>query len=63
MTLALGIRANTAIFSVAYTVLLHPLPFPEPNRLVILEERDLDGDPISIAYPNPNYVDWRERAR
>ena len=62
VTLGLGIGANTAIFSVVYTVLLRPLPFPESDRLVVLAGKGKDsliGD--TVAYPD--YEDWRARAQ
>lgn len=55
-TLALGIGANTAIFSVVNAVLLRPLPYKESDRLVFLYERGTQMD-MSIAYPN--FTDWR----
>ncbi|MFN2507289.1 MAG: ABC transporter permease [Chthoniobacterales bacterium] len=56
--LGLGIGANTAIFSVINAVLLRPLPYPEPERLVILRERTSTFPNGSVSYPN--YLDWRE---
>lgn len=58
--LALGIGANTGIFSVVYTVLLRPLPFPEPERLVQVWETRLDPRWGQASVTPANFWDLRE---
>jgi predicted permease len=61
-TLALGIGANTAIFSLVHTLLLAPLPFDEPERLVRVWETDAEKPESVFIVSAPNYKDWLEQA-
>src|SRR3954451_10182490 len=71
LTLALGISATTAIFSLVYGILLRPLPFPNSEQLVAIATLEFPpgvaptnaagADPIGSSYPN--FFDWRQRNR
>jgi predicted permease len=61
LTLALGIGANTAIFSFANGILLRPLPYPHSERLAVLDETAFKQGMKSMAVSFPNFLDWREQ--
>ncbi|HEY3884972.1 MAG TPA: ABC transporter permease [Vicinamibacterales bacterium] len=60
LSLALGIGANTAVFSVVYSALLQPLPFRDASRLMVLNERAPNAGIVSVAYPD--FVDWHAQS-
>lgn len=62
LTLGLGIGANTSIFTIVDGVLLKPLPYPDPNRLLTLWERSRTHGRQSTVSP-ANFYDWREQSR
>jgi putative ABC transport system permease protein len=61
VTIALGIGANTAIFSVVHAVLLRRLPYPEPGRLVVLREEQLRIGKMGVAWPT--FLDLKAQSR
>ena len=62
-TLALGIGANSAIFSVVNGVLMRPLPYPDPDRLVLVWERNVPRHQETNVVNPQNYLDWQDRAK
>lgn len=61
LTLALGIGANTAIFSVIKTVVLNPLPYEDPEKIAVVWEVNPDGNQERVSIPT--YQDWKHEAK
>jgi putative ABC transport system permease protein len=61
LTLAIGIGANTALFSVIYALLLRPLPYPDADRIVVLWSKQPDGSRTNVS--PADYLDYREQSR
>jgi putative ABC transport system permease protein len=62
-TLALGIGVNTAVLGVVNGVLLRPLPFPRPDRLVMVREDMPEKEMLGMTASPPNFLDWRSQSR
>jgi putative ABC transport system permease protein len=63
LTLALGIGATTAIFSVVNAVVLRPLPFTDPDRIVVVTNTNMKSGARNTTVSGPDFMDWREQSR
>ena len=61
LTLAIGIGANAAMFSVIYTVLLRPLPFPDAQRIVFIWDTDPNRNVVRGVASPAEFLDWRDQ--
>src|SRR5919197_762951 len=61
VALALGIGANSAIFSVVNALLLRPLPFTDPDRLIQVWEANVKRGQDTMTALYPNFADWRDQ--
>ena len=59
--LAIAVGATTALFSIVHGVLLKPLPYRDPERLVLIDETSKALDRLSVSYPD--FLDWRDRSK
>jgi hypothetical protein len=62
LSLALGIGANTAIFTFVNAALLKPLPYPDADRIVALQQRPLKGQGTTLVHPR-SFVPWYDRSQ
>src|SRR5215207_4373871 len=62
LTMALGIGATTLLFSVVHRVLVHPLPWPNADRLIVLNETRGGNPPRFNSFSNAAYLTWQEKA-
>ena len=62
LTLALGLGATTTIFSIVNAVILRPLPYSTPERLVMVFENSISGNPKNVVAP-ANFLAWQDEAK
>ena len=62
LTITLGVGVGTAVFSIVNALLIQPLPYEEPDRLVMLRNIDETGSSSRTGMSAPEFEDWRERS-